>query len=380
MSPSSPTSPGLVPCLDQLADLALWEAELAADPAVVESALMRRLATVPDQRSTCGLRHPLVVILTLTACATLVVGSDSIAAIWQWAARTSQQVLARLGAYRDPFTGLLLVPSEKTFRRVLAGLDADALDAAISGYVADVVRREAPVPQIPDTPGPAEREQRRTEQRQCTHPAPPGLLPGAAVDGKACRGARTADGGRVFLVGAISHDHGVVLGQCQVASKRGEGPAARALLTQMDVAGMVLTLDALHTTKTTARLITEQLGAHYVLILKGNQPLARAAAQTLLAGPDAEWAATTAIDNDRGHDRTERRTIRTVTADDGLFPGARQAFRLRRDVGDLDSCWTGKEIVYGITSLPAELAGPAHLNHYGEHTGQWKIGSTGSAT
>ncbi|WP_188197532.1 hypothetical protein [Nonomuraea sp. SYSU D8015] len=132
-------------------------------------------------------------------------------------------MLARLGAYRDPFTGLLLVPSEKTFRQVLAGLDADALDAAISGYVADLVRREAPVPQIPDTPGPAEREQRGTEQRQCTHPAPPGLLPGAAVDGKACRGARTADGGRVFLVGAISHDHGVVLGQCQVASKRGEG-------------------------------------------------------------------------------------------------------------------------------------------------------------
>ncbi|MGP3919013.1 ISAs1 family transposase [Nonomuraea sp. 10N515B] len=329
MSPSSLTSPALVPCLDQLADLALREAELAADPAVVESALMRRLATVPDQRSTCGLRHPLVVILTLTACATLVVGSDRI--------------------------------------------------AAISGYVADVVRREAPVPQVPATPGPAEREQRRTEQRQHTHPAPPALLPGAAVDGKACRGARTADGGRVFLVGAISHEHGVVLGQCQVAGKPGEGPAARALLAQLEVAGMVLTLDALHTTKATARLITKQLGAYYVLILTGNQPLARAAVQTLLTGPDTEWIATTAIDDDHGHGRTERRAIRTAAADDDLIPGARQAFRLRRDVGDLDGCWTSKEIVYGITSLPAELAGPAHLTITREHIGQWKIGSTGSA-
>jgi len=26
--------------------------------------------------------------------------------------------------------------------------------------------------------------------------------------------------------------------------------------------------------------------------------------------------------------------------------------------------WTSKEIVYGITSLPADPAGPAHLNHY----------------
>ncbi len=26
--------------------------------------------------------------------------------------------------------------------------------------------------------------------------------------------------------------------------------------------------------------------------------------------------------------------------------------------------WTSKEIVFGITSLPADLAGPVHLNHY----------------
>jgi predicted transposase YbfD/YdcC len=364
VSPSSPTDPCLVPRLDQLTDLALWEAELAADPIVVESALMRRLATVPDQRSACGRRHPLMVILTLTACATLVVGGDSVAAIWQWAARTSQAVLERLGAYRDPFTGHFTVPSERTFRRVLADLDADALDAAISGYVADVLRQAAPVPQIPDTPGPIEREQRRRTRRQLTHPAPDGLLPGAALDGKASRGARTTGGGRVFLVGAISHEHGVVLGQCQVGDKRGEGPAARTLLSRLDVAGMVLTLDALHTTKATARLITERLGGHYILIVKGNQPLARAAAHALLSGPDTEWSDTTAIDHDRGHDRTERRTIRTAEADEGLFPGARQAFRLRRDVGDLDGTWISKEVVFGITSLPATLAPPAHLGHY----------------
>ena len=41
-----------------------------------------------------------------------------------------------------------------------------------------------------------------------------------------------------------------------------------------------------------------------------------------------------------------------------------QAFRLRRDTAGLDGVWTGKEIVYGITSLPADLAGPAQLNHY----------------
>jgi hypothetical protein len=47
-----------------------------------------------------------------------------------------------------------------------------------------------------------------------------------------------------------------------------------------------------------------------------------------------------------------------------LFPGARQVFRLRRDTGGLDAQRTGKQIVYGIVSMPAELAGPAQLNHY----------------
>jgi hypothetical protein len=79
VSVSSPISP----CLDQLADLALWEAELAAQPVEVESALLRRLALVPDRRARRGVWHPLVVVLVLTACATLVVGGDCIAAIWQ---------------------------------------------------------------------------------------------------------------------------------------------------------------------------------------------------------------------------------------------------------------------------------------------------------
>lgn len=349
--------------LDQFADWARWEAELRADPVELESALVARLSQVPDLRRRKGLRHRLVLILTLTACAMLVVGSDSVTAIWQWAAGAPQDKLARLGARWNPFTRRFVVPSERTFRRVLGRLDADALDAAIGGWVGDVTRGVAPVPVVPDTPGPVEREQRRAVQRAAEHPVPQGVLPGAAVDGKALRGART-DAGSVFLVGAIEHARGAVLGQRQVPSKRGEGVAARDLLTGLNVPGMVWTLDALHTTRATARLITNDLRGHYVLIIKGNQPIVHATAQVLLAGPDADWAETTAAEDDRGHGRVERRTIRVAPADDTLFPGARQAFRLRRDVGGLDGVWERKEIVHGITSLPADLAAPAHLNYY----------------
>jgi len=350
-------------CLDHLADLAAWEAELAGDPAKAESALVSRLSAVPDERGRRGLRHPLIVVLVLSACATLVIGGDSITAIWQWSARVSQQRLARLGARHDRLTGRFIVPSERTFRRVLQGLDADALDAAVGGWGTDVAQGLSAVPVVPRTPGPDEREERRTVQRAREHPVPDGIIPAAAVDGKALRGART-ETGLVFLVAAVDHASGAVLGQCQVPSKRGEGAAARDLLTRLDAPGMLWTLDALHTTKTTARLITDELSGHYILIIKGNQPLARAAAAALLAGPDTEWAETTAIEDDRGHARTERRSIRVAPADHSLFPGAAQTFRLRRDSGGLDGVWTSKEIVYGITSLPPELAGPEHLNYY----------------
>lgn len=368
MSTSSPIDHNL----DHLADLALWEAELALDPAgsplapgsvEVESALVKRLSQVPDRRDSRGRRHPLVAILVLAACATLVAGTNSVTAIWQWAARSPQDKLRRIGARRNPLTGLFIVPSERTFRRVLQDLDTQALDAATCGWVSDVVRGHAPSPQVAPTPGPVERQQRRAAHQATDNPAPAGTLPGIAVDGKLLKGART-DNQRVFLVAAVTHHEAVVLGQRQVADKRGEGSAAHDLLRGLDIAGMVLTLDALHTTKKTARLITEELHAHYVLILKGNQPLAHAAAQKLLAGTNAEWSQATHVWDDRGHGRTERRTIRVAPADDSLFPGARQVFRLRRDTGDLDGVWTTKHIVFGVVSMPPNLASPENINYY----------------
>jgi len=364
------------PVVDHLADLALWEAELAAqpdgaDPLSLVAPLVARLRQVPDPRRMRGLRHPLVVVLVLTACATLVVGNDGVTAIRQWAARTPQDVLHRLGARRNPLTGRYLVPSERTFRRILQAVDGDALDAATCGYAADVVRGDAPAPVVAAVADePAEREQRRATTEAVTHPVPVGLLPAVAVDGKLLHGTRTT-AGQVFLVGAITHDRGVVLGQRQVPDKRGETTVVADLLTPLAVAGTVLTLDALHTTKKTARLITGPLHAHYMLILKGNQPLAWQAARALLSGTDVEFADRLHTADDRGHGRTERRTLRVAACDDTLFPGARQVFRLRRDSGGLDGVRTSKEIIHGIVSMDAEQATPCHLNTYAR--GHWTV-------
>ena len=265
MSVSSP----IAPAVDHLADLAMWEAELAAGPQATASSLAMRLAQVPDPRDPRGRRHPLVVVLVLTACATLVVGNDCVTAIWQWAAGTGQDVLARIGACHDGWTGRYLVRSEATFRRVLSTVDGDALDDAVSGYVTDVLAGAAPGPVLPAVAGPVEREQRRAVTRQTTHPVPAGLLPAAAVDGNLLHGSVTA-AGRTFLVAAIDHITGTVLGQRQVADKRGENTVLEPLLSGLDT-GRVWTLDALHTNMKTARLITGPLNGHYILFLKGNQ-------------------------------------------------------------------------------------------------------------
>ena len=46
-------------------------------------------------------------------------------------------------------------------------------------------------------------------------------------------------------------------------------------------------------------------------------------------------------------------------------------FRIRRDVGELEGPWTRKEVIFGITDMPAELAGPAQIGIYAR--GHWSI-------
>ena len=125
--------------------------------------------------------------------------------------------------------------------------------------------------------------------------------------------------------------------------------------------GWVFTMDALHT----AKAITTEFHAHYVLILKGNQPPSRCWQAPASNGPRPPPPRTTA---DMGAPNAAPSAPRRQTTPS---PPTAQVFRLRRDTGGLDSTWTGKEIVYGITGLPTDLAGPVHLNHYERY--QWTI-------
>jgi len=153
-------------------------------------------------------RHRLVVILGLAVCAVLA-GARSFTAIAEWAADADADTLAGLGV-----TGP--VPSESTFRRTLQRLDADAFDDLAGQWA-----------QQRTVPGPKARRV-------------------IAVDGKTLRGSGHGDEHSRHLLAAFDHAHGVVLGQVEVGAKTNEIPLFSTLLDRMDIAGAVITADALH--------------------------------------------------------------------------------------------------------------------------------------
>ena len=69
-----------------------------------------------------------------------------------------------------------------------------------------------------------------------------------AVDGKTSRGARRGDGTRVHLLGVAEHG-GRLLDHLEVDAKHNETSHFTELLEPLDLAGAVVTFDALHTVR-----------------------------------------------------------------------------------------------------------------------------------
>jgi predicted transposase YbfD/YdcC len=298
--------------------------------------LLSYLATVTDPRTRAGRRHPLVAILVLAAAAVLA-GARSIAAIAEWAADAPQPVRAALGTRRDPRTGhwLWAVPSETTIRRTLARLDAEALAAAIGAWLAD-----------------RDRSDRRRRA--------------VAVDGKTLRGASDAQGRQVHLLAAMDHATRAVLAQRQVDGAPGEVPGLRPLLADLDLAGVVVTADALQTHAEAAEFLVAKQ-AHYLFVVKANQP-------TLLDRcARLAWHRVPVLDRtrDRGHGRVELRTLKAVTVHHFGFPHAAQVIQVTRKTRELRTRRWRTVTVYAVTSLTFAQASPARLADY--LRGHWAI-------
>jgi hypothetical protein len=197
-----------------------------------EGGVIEMLRTLVDPRKRRGVRHPLVTVVAISVCAALT-GARSFKAIAEWAKDLSRDTLRRLGSQRwHP-------PSEPTIRRVLQKLDADRLDVEIGRWLLPHCRVAGQ---------------------------------GVSVDGKTLRGAHDVGQTPPHLLSAILHQEGIVLAQRAVGEKTNEIPELPRLLAPLSIEGAVVTADALHAQKETARYVVEVKKADYLFTVKDNQP------------------------------------------------------------------------------------------------------------
>jgi predicted transposase YbfD/YdcC len=172
-----------------------------------------------------------------------------------------------------------------------------------------------------------------------------------AVDGKTSRGARRADGTRVHLLGVAEHG-GHLLDHLEVDVKHNETSHFTGLLEPLDLAGAVVTFDALHTVRANLDWLLREKKAHYIAVVKQNQPLLHARVKAL------PWRQVPAGSPTReaGHGRTETRTVKAAHVSGLDFPHARQAIKITRWRKDTAAGKVSRESAYAVTSLTSAAA------------------------
>lgn len=320
----------------------------ARDPQAMRS-LLAELAAVPDGRRAQGRKHQVESVLAVHVLATLANMRGCLAAA-QFAQSLSQAELAAIGAWRNPRTGLREPPAKSTLHRVVQSVDPEALE--------DVLRRFS-APRLP-------------------------LARALAGDGKRIRGANRNGDGHHETVALVDHATGAPVALLGFADEGGERAAMHDLLERTGIRGRTVTLDALHTVRNTARLITERCGADYVMAVKANAPETFA----LLEGIDWERHrdGRHAEAPAKGHGRLEWREIDAMTPLPGTvnYPGARQIARVRRHRQRLGPSADGAasvETAYLITSLDAQAAPPRDLlalnrGHWAVENGNHRVRDT----
>jgi hypothetical protein len=213
------------------------------------ASLLEHLMRVPDPRKLQGIRHKKMTVLAIAVCAILC-GARGFAAISEWGKNASQKTLARLGCRRDKTTKRYIAPSEPTVRRVLQTIDAAAVDREVGAWTL---------------------QQAQVAQKKAT----------VCLDGKTLRGSAKKGGKQVQLLSAFLAREGAVIAQQQIESKSNEIPAVAPMLQAVDIQGMVVTADALHTQKGFAEFVVKEKKADYVLTVKDNQPSLKNDIETL---------------------------------------------------------------------------------------------------
>src|SRR3954471_9195018 len=202
-------------------------------------ALIAQLETIEDPRCEGKVEHRLLDILVIAVCAVLG-EAESFEDIALYG-RCKREWLERFLALPNG------IPSHDTFRRVLMLVDPDAFERSFLGWVRAVFR--------PEEDGPRQ----------------------VAIDGKTVRRSFDRKKGRspLHLVSAYATEGGIVLAQRATEAKGGELAVIPGLLDGLDLAGCLVSLDALACQPGIAERIVGR-GGDYLLALKGNRKKAHA--------------------------------------------------------------------------------------------------------
>jgi len=201
-------------------------------PSIPTTSIISHFASIEDPRIERRKRHKLKDLFFITLCASIC-GADS------WVA------IETFGKAKEAwFTKLLSlqngIPSHDTFGNVFSLIDTEEFCRCFSRWVDDL--------------------------RQISK------LDIISIDGKCLRRSLDASSNKaaIYMVSAWSSSNQLVLGQQRVDDKSNEITAIPKLLAQLDIAGSVITIDAMGCqTKVAEEIIDGK--ADYMLSLKGNQ-------------------------------------------------------------------------------------------------------------
>jgi predicted transposase YbfD/YdcC len=195
--------------------------------------------SLSDPRHLRNRKHRLVDIVVIAVCG-MVCGCDGPTAIHRWASNRLEWLKQFLSLPNG-------IPSRDCTRRLLMALKPEAFQACFQDWIANAIET--------DDSGAARL---------------------VAIDGKTCRRSHDASQhlGPLHIVSAWASEEGVALGQVATEEKSNEITAIPLLLSRIDLANSVITIDAMGCQKEIARAIVEGRG-DFVISVKDNQPKLR---------------------------------------------------------------------------------------------------------
>jgi predicted transposase YbfD/YdcC len=277
--------------------------------------IIHHFSSITDPRVNRQKKHQLQDIFFISICA-IICGADNWVTVEEFGVAKKEWFTEVLGLENG-------IPSHDTFGEVYAAIDTDQFSVCFSRWIADLANiTEGEV---------------------------------IAIDGKCLRRSidKASKRAAIYMVSAWAQQNNLVLGQVKVDDKSNEITAIPKLLSRLDIAGAVITIDAMGCQKKIATQIKKQAG-EYVFSLKGNQGNLHDDVKTFFTSSLSPTVASVCYDG--GHGRIETRSIR-ATADTAWLQERHDwkglqsiiAVTSKREIGDKVT----EETRYFISSLDA---------------------------